>query len=119
MAARAAGGLASQRWTVPSKLVAASCAPEGENATEYTSAAGPIRVAMSAGCAGWATFHIHTVPSVTPTARVLPSGLKVAAQTYPDGPVSGAPIWTGCAGWATFHSRTVLSALPTARILLS
>ena len=73
-----------------------------------------MSVAISDGLAGEATFHSQTVPSVTPAASVLPSGLNASAQTYPAGPVSGAPARTGCAGCETFHSRMVLSALPIA-----
>lgn len=78
-----------------------------------------MRVAISTGCAGSATFHSQTVPSVTPTASMVPDGLNAAAHTYPDGPVSGLPSATGRAGSATSHRCTVLSALPTARTLPS
>src|SRR5215813_7700536 len=108
MAARAAAGLVSHRCTVPSLLEAASPPP-----------AGPVRVAISDGLSGPETFQSQTVPSVTPAASVLPSGLNASAQTYPTGPVSGVPAMAGRAGFATFHSRTVLSALPIASSLLS
>ena len=88
--------------------------PEGENATEYTWLAGPVRLATRDGWAGSATFHIQTLPSVTPTASVRPSGLNAAAQTYPAGPVSGAPTAVARAGSLTFHRWTVPSWLPTA-----
>ena len=48
---------------------------------EYTCPAGPVRVAIRAGWAGSARFHSQTVPSVTPAASVVPSGLNAAAQT--------------------------------------
>src|SRR5690348_13021957 len=114
----AAVALVSHRWTVPSKLGAASWFPDGENATPYTWSAGPCKVAISTGRAGRATFQSQTVPSVTPTASIVPDGLNAAAHTYPDGPVSGLPSATAWAGSATFHRCTVLSALPTASVLL-
>src|SRR5215467_15153619 len=108
MAARAAAGSVTHRWTVPSLLDAASWPPCGANATEYTWPAGPVRVAISDGLFGCVTFQSQTVPSVTPAASVVPSGLNASAQTYPTGPVSGMPAMAGRAGFATFHSRTVL-----------
>ena len=42
-----------------------------------------MRVAISAGWAGSARFHIQTVPSVTPAARVVPSGLNATAHAPP------------------------------------
>jgi hypothetical protein len=51
--------------------------PDAEKATEYTCPFGPWMVAIRDGCAGTARFHSQTVPSVTPAASVLPSGLNV------------------------------------------
>ena len=81
MAARAAAGLVSHRCTVPSLLEAASWPSAGANATEYTWPAGPVRVAISYGLSGSATFQSQTVPSVTPAASVMPSGLNASPQT--------------------------------------
>jgi len=79
----------------------------------------PLRVAVSAGCAGSARVHSQTVPSLAPAARVLPSGVTATVQVCPDGPVNGAPSRRGRAGLATSHRYTSLSELPIASVRLS
>ena len=80
-AAEAAAALVSHSERSPRSWWRRAASPEGENATEYTWLAGPVRLAIRDGWAGSATFHIQTLPSVTPTASVRPSGLNAAAQT--------------------------------------
>src|SRR5262249_27348597 len=103
MAARAAAGSVAHRGMGPSSVEGASWPRLGENAREYTWRSGPVRVAISDGLSRSVTFQSQTVPSVTPAASVVPSGLNASPQTYPAGPVSGAPAMAGRAGFATFH----------------
>ena len=64
---------------------------------------------------GVATSHNRTVPSASPVARVLPSGLNATQSTEPV-LLRERPI-----GWrvGTSHNCTVSSAAPLARVLPS
>src|SRR5262249_59297940 len=88
--------------------------PPRPKASEKTCPVGPVSLAISAGRAGSARFHSHTLPSVFPAASTRPPGLNATEYTYPAGPVSIGPMRCGRAGPLTSHSRMALSALPTA-----
>src|SRR5262249_26056646 len=77
------GYLMFHSFIVPAAQAVTRVRPFGLNASLYTDALWPVRVAIGAGWAGSVTFHSLAVMSQLAVARVCPFGLNATPSTTP------------------------------------